>query len=70
MSINIPEIFASFNEFQRYHNRIHLDRNYKTAVGTGGKASECLKCGQCEGMCPQSLNIIELLEKVAETAEK
>ncbi len=70
MQIAIPEIFAAYNEFQRYHNPIHLDRNYKEAVKNGGMASECLQCGQCEGICPQSLPIIELLKKCADLAEK
>ena len=27
------------------------------------KASECLKCGRCEGNCPQHIRIRELLEE-------
>ena len=35
----------------------------------GGKASECIKCGKCEEICPQHLKIRDLLEKVAKTFE-
>lgn len=35
-----------------------------------GKASDCLKCGKCEKICPQHLPIRKLLEQVAEEFEQ
>lgn len=35
-----------------------------------GKASDCIKCGKCEKVCPQHLKIRDLLVKVKETFEK
>ena len=34
-----------------------------------GKASDCIKCGKCEKICPQHLEIRNLLTKVSETFE-
>lgn len=35
-----------------------------------GKASDCIKCGKCERVCPQHLPIRTLLEDVAKEFEK
>ena len=67
--IAIPDLFAClnakkiFNNWNTayYYNNIHTKN--------GGKASECLKCGACEDICPQHLNIRELLETVAKEFE-
>ena len=36
----------------------------------GHKASDCVKCGKCESVCPQHLPIRQLLENVAKEFEK
>jgi len=68
--IAIPDLFACLNakkvfnnwNTEYYYNNIHTKN--------GGKASDCIKCGQCENICPQHLEIRDLLEKVAEEFEK
>jgi predicted aldo/keto reductase-like oxidoreductase len=48
------------------------DITYNTTIAGAGhaKASDCIKCRKCEMVCPQHLQIRNLLEKVAETFEK
>ena len=39
--------------------------NYEKLTENHGKAADCIACGQCEGVCPQHLPIIELMKKVS-----
>ena len=69
MNIAIPDLFACFNakkQFDDWNSSFYYDIH----TTTNGKASDCIKCGQCENACPQHLEIRELLEKVAEVFEK
>ena len=67
----IPDLFKLYNNFVLYHDR--NAKYYYDNVLTGstghGKASDCVYCGSCEKVCPQQLNIRQLLRKVAETFE-
>lgn len=72
MKISIPNFFAAYNAVQQFGDRVKGNQTmyYNTYAEKGGKASQCVGCGQCEGVCPQHLNIIELLKSVAGTFEK
>ena len=68
--IPIPKYFSLYNEDMRENLEekgwtINLS-NYDTLSKKAGKASDCIACGQCEGVCPQHLPIIEHLKSVAE----
>lgn len=69
--IRIPDMFAALNAHEAFHNW-NTNFYYDSVVtgGSRGKASDCIKCGKCEKVCPQHLQIRELLVKVAETFEK
>lgn len=73
MHICIPEYFSLYNEDMREDLEekgwtINFT-NYDMLTSEHGKASECIQCGQCEGVCPQHLPIIDLLKNVAEHFE-
>ena len=69
MKISIPQYFSIYNEDMREHLEekgwtINFT-NYEILAGKFGKASDCIQCGQCEGVCPQHLTIIDFLKDVA-----
>lgn len=68
--IRIPDMFSSLNAHEAFHNW-NTGYYYSNIItGNGhGKASECIKCGKCERVCPQHLQIRELLTQVAKTFE-
>lgn len=68
--IPIPDIFKAFNTVKLYKEQFRPQMFYNTATQGRGKASDCLSCGQCEGVCPQHLNIIELLKDASQQFDK
>ena len=69
MKISIPDLFSCYNakvQFKdwnaNYYYNVHTQNGH-------GKASDCIKCGMCESICPQHLEIRSLLEKVQEAFE-
>lgn len=69
--VAIPYNFVVYNNYQM-NNDLELETGkYNTWVTMfGKKASECVACHACEKICPQHLNIVDGLKKVAETFEK
>ena len=62
MGIAIPEIFAVRNGEIKKPGWDGGKQAYAIATQGKGKASDCIECGQCEGACPQHLEIISLLK--------
>ena len=63
--INIPGIFKTMNDLTLYNNVEGAKRSYEDATKEGGKAGDCIQCGNCEAHCPQKIEIIETLKKAA-----
>ena len=66
MSISIPDVFRTINTLRRYPDDWRAKNFYNGLVSRSGKASDCVGCGQCEGVCPQHLPIIKLLKEASE----
>lgn len=67
MKIQIPDLFTAYNSAKTYGSNRRYDTYYKNHTqDEHNKASACIACGQCEGVCPQHLEIISLLQKVSE----
>ena len=68
--IRIPDLFSALNAHEAFHNW-NTGYYYNNIITGGGhgKASDCIKCGKCEKVCPQHLPIRNLLKDVAKTFE-
>lgn len=69
MQIRIPDIFKALNTKRLYPADNRPNMFYNGLTASSGKASACIACGQCEGVCPQNLPIIQLLKEAAEKLE-
>ncbi len=63
MDIRIPDLFSCMNGRGSFTGT--TKEHYEEITSSSGKASDCVKCGMCENVCPQHLEIRSLLEKVA-----
>ena len=66
--ISIPDLFDCFNAKKQF-NDWNSGYYYGIHTKTNGKASDCIKCGKCEKICPQHLPIRKYLEDVRECFE-
>ena len=72
MHIAIPKYFSLYNaDLQELAEKGWTPQGsyYANLTLQFGKASDCIKCGQCEAMCPQHLPIRRYLEDVAKHFE-
>ncbi len=67
--IRIPDVFRALNTKRMYPGDGRPKMFYGGLTSHSGKASDCVGCGQCESVCPQHLNIIELMGEAAEKLE-
>lgn len=70
MNIKIPEMFGCLNTYKIF-NDWNQKRYYREQLASGenSPASACIECGGCEAVCPQHLEIRNLLKEVAKELE-
>ena len=66
MKISIPDVFRTVNTIRLYNEEFRPKNFYRNLVERSGKASACVGCGQCEGVCPQHLPIIQLMKEASD----
>ncbi len=69
-SIQIPDIFSLVNTVRVYKEGWRANNIYNSRIAPTARASDCIACGQCEGVCPQHLPIIELLKEASQIFDK
>ncbi len=67
--IGIPDVFTAYNQWKVYQNLAPAKRFYGFATRSGGKAADCVECGQCESVCPQGISIIEELKNASKVLD-
>ncbi len=69
MNIGISGSFTAMNYLTLYNDIGAAKHQEQWLVGGHGlkKAEECIKCGKCEGVCPQHIEIRKHLEEIKKT---
>lgn len=68
MGVDIPRIFALYNQYKSSGNAWSFVGTYSNMAETS-RASACVKCGACLSKCPQKINIPEKLEMIQKEYE-
>lgn len=65
--IAIPDCFSIYNNMKRFEGKqtFVAATYYQNLAQKSGIASDCIRCGKCEKLCPQHLPIREYLKEVA-----
>lgn len=60
--VQIPRVFKLYNESTMYDRQGRGQNAYRNDFSDDQRADMCVECGQCEELCPQSIQIIQQLK--------
>ncbi len=60
--VEIPKIFSLWNNLFMFDEKLEGNPRYAKLIADKKSAENCLECGQCEGICPQHIGIIDMLK--------
>jgi predicted aldo/keto reductase-like oxidoreductase len=63
--VNVPEIFSLYNEYYIRNEDDEIKSKYWEHITPESQAKRCERCGKCEELCPQHLEIREILNRAA-----
>lgn len=69
MGIEIPDYFKAYNMIKS-DGRDKAKEEFKVIAEKGSKPADCVKCGACEGVCPQKIAIRDFLCDITEELDK
>lgn len=67
--INIPTAIQFYNDWFLFNENPKVKIDYFTWLSEGKRASACTSCKACEGHCPQSLPISDIMKQATELFE-
>lgn len=70
VGVNIPGNFQLWNRYGIYGNKGDAIWHWNNDLKDTERASNCIRCGKCETVCPQKLSIREDLECVYKTFDE
>ena len=64
MELHIPRLLAAYNDAKFYNG--FTPAMYLDSLDESKKPSQCLGCGACAAMCPQKIDIPEVMKELCE----
>ncbi len=64
--VDIPRIFSAWNNLFMFGENLKGNGRYAKILTDKKSAENCLACGKCESICPQHINIIDMLKQANE----
>jgi hypothetical protein len=63
--VDIPEIFSLYNQYYSENRNEEVKKKYWEHITPESQAKRCARCGKCEELCPQHLQIRDILSRAA-----